>query len=110
MAQASSSSAQARGAGQDSKRTKTVSKAMSYLLRHHAEKAGIDIGADGYVRMSDLLAWQRISKLRATREEIHQVVQDNDKKRFHITTKDGEEYIRAAQGHSIEVRNGSVWC
>ena len=76
---------------------------MSYLLRHHAVDAGIDIRPDGYVRMADLLAWQRIAKLRATREEIHQVVQDNDKKRFHIVLDDGEEYVRAAQGHSITV-------
>jgi len=101
MAQASTGSVLSQPGA--AKRIKAVSKAMSYLLRHHAVDAGIEIRPDGYVHMSDLLAWKRISKLKATKDEIYEVVRDNDKRRFHITIEDGVEFIRAAQGHSIEV-------
>jgi 2'-phosphotransferase len=81
---------------------------MSYLLRHHAPDAGVDIRPDGYVRMVDLLQWKRMAKLRPSRDEIHHVVQANDKKRFHILMENGVEFVRAAQGHSITVGDVSL--
>ena len=87
----------------DKNRTKTVSKAMSYLLRHHAPAAGISIRPDGFVKVSDLLGWKRMKQLKVTLPDLHRVVEENDKKRFHMTKIGEDEFIRAAQGHSIDV-------
>ena len=34
-------------------------------------------------------------------ELVHSIVENNDKKRYEVKVKDGLEYIRATQGHSI---------
>ena len=65
-------------------RTVLVSKALSRLLRHAAVQERIPIDNHGYVRMDHLLGWQRLRSMKppVTFDEIAQVVQDNEKKRF----------------------------
>jgi len=43
------------GAGKDDKDVR-LSKKLAFLLRHGAEKEGIAIGSDGYVKLDDLLS------------------------------------------------------
>lgn len=60
--------------------------------------AGLAIRTDGYALLSDVLTLCKF-----TREEVAPVVASSDKKRFTLTFIDGQEYIRANQGHSIPV-------
>ncbi|KAJ3320595.1 hypothetical protein HDU93_003486, partial [Gonapodya sp. JEL0774] len=91
-----------------------LSKSLSYILRHGAEKEGLRMRADGYVKLDEL--------------DIASVVSENDKKRFTLRREDvtgavliesndgeaiateearvdrvGDWYIRANQGHSVKV-------
>ncbi|CAD8079613.1 unnamed protein product [Paramecium primaurelia] len=79
------------------------SKAMSYLLRHGAQKEGIPIRQDGFVLVQDLLNWPTMAKLKANLQSIRNVVDNNDKKRFELKEIDGQLYIRCVQGHTIEI-------
>ena len=85
-----------------------ISKNLSYLLRHGAVKEGLNIDKDGFVLLSEILAMDFYKTKRVTEKEIREVVESNDKKRFELKTvgdKDGNPvlYIRASQGHSIQV-------
>lgn len=83
---------------------KSVSKSMSYVLRHRPDAIGIKLDPNGWVDVGDLLgAFQRDGK-RYTREIIDRAVAENDKRRFEFN-EDGTR-IRARQGHSIEVDLG----
>ncbi|KAF9083399.1 tRNA 2'-phosphotransferase 1 [Mortierella sp. GBA35] len=81
--------------------TVRLSKALSWLLRHNAVSQGIVIRPDGYVKITDVLGHPKFKQF--TLDDIIQVVDTNEKKRFEILENDnGErEYIRAVQGHSI---------
>ena len=79
-----------------------VSKAMSYVLRHGAEKEGLLIRSDGYIYLADLLNVKSLKKMNAGVPEVEYIVQNNDKKRFELKQEDGVMLIRATQGHSIQ--------
>ncbi|KAL1846550.1 tRNA 2'-phosphotransferase [Paecilomyces lecythidis] len=60
----------------------TVSKALSYLLRHAAEREGLKMNSQGYANVADVLAWKKIKSLKVTLPEILHAVDSSDKKRF----------------------------
>ncbi|KAI0179979.1 KptA family-domain-containing protein [Hypoxylon sp. FL1284] len=106
-----------RGGGQD--RDVLISKALSSLLRHQADNAGIKLDGEGYAPLDKVMQWQRIRSLNATFEEIRQAVADNAKQRFAMKPKDpaaadndNEDpaawLIRANQGHSIAVADEAL--
>jgi len=66
---------------------------MSYLLRHGAEENGVAMSSDGYVLMSDLLNYLGS---KTSKDLVHSIVENNDKKRYEIKVEAGVEYIRAA--------------
>lgn len=77
-------------------RTTQISKRLSYLLRHGAENANVKLYRGGWVRVSDVLAWGDVRRLKASFEEIIEVTATNEKKRYQIAPaalvlKDGEE-------------------
>jgi putative RNA 2'-phosphotransferase len=74
-----------------------LSKRMSKALRHQPERVGLTLDPAGWVPVADLLEALGISA-----EDMREVVERNDKKRFTI---DGDR-IRANQGHSVEVELG----
>ncbi|MEM6257463.1 MAG: RNA 2'-phosphotransferase [Planctomycetota bacterium] len=83
---------------------KSVSKSMSYVLRHKPDAIGITLDPNGWVVVDNLLAaFQRDGK-RYTREVIDRAVAENDKQRFEFS-EDGTR-IRARQGHSVNVDLG----
>ncbi|KAJ9315808.1 hypothetical protein DTO271D3_4064 [Paecilomyces variotii] len=59
-----------------------VSKALSYLLRHAAEREGLKMNSQGYANVADVLAWKKIKSLKVTFPEILHAVDSSDKKRF----------------------------
>jgi 2'-phosphotransferase len=68
--------------GQGPGREVTVSKAMSWLLRHGAAKEHIAMDGQGYVKVDDLLKWHKLKTLGVGLEELVEVVEGNEKKRF----------------------------
>ncbi|POG71575.1 putative tRNA 2'-phosphotransferase [Rhizophagus irregularis DAOM 181602=DAOM 197198] len=80
-----------------------LSRSLSNVLRHNAIKEGLKIRPDGYVKVDDLM---RLPRFRGTTfEKIQQVVNENDKQRFHLFERKSEGvstwWIRANQGHSM---------
>ncbi|GGX27828.1 RNA 2'-phosphotransferase [Undibacterium squillarum] len=77
------------------------SKFLSLVLRHKPEAAGIQLDAQGWCDIDDLL--QGVAQHRAplSKETLMEIVATNEKKRFAIS--DCGQRIRASQGHSIEV-------
>ncbi|PYI07307.1 hypothetical protein BO78DRAFT_341864 [Aspergillus sclerotiicarbonarius CBS 121057] len=76
-------------------RAVTVSKALSLLLRHAAEKEGLKMDAQGYANVADVLAWRKLKSLKVTFPEVVEAVASSDKKRFALlyappTTTSGE--------------------
>jgi 2'-phosphotransferase len=88
----------------NSKELSNISKSVSYILRHGAEKEGIQIDANGNVAIDDLLLWLNSKcQISVTVDVIKKIVADDSKNRYTLTTNENKEYIRANQGHSINV-------
>ena len=82
------------------KRTKKISKFLSLILRHKPETIGLKLDENGWAKVKEILKSSQIDwKL----QELQYVVDNNDKKRFELTTKGHELYIRACQGHSVQI-------
>jgi putative RNA 2'-phosphotransferase len=84
----------------DEKEEKRRSKLLSYLLRHHPEHIGLQLDANGWALVEELL-----QKLNGQAEMdmvmLEQLVANNSKKRFAFN--DDKTKIRASQGHSVEI-------
>ncbi|KAJ1553935.1 tRNA 2'-phosphotransferase 1 [Nowakowskiella sp. JEL0078] len=82
-----------------------LSKMLSYILRHGAQKEGIPISQDGFVEVNDLLKHPKFQNI--TFSKIQELVKNNDKQRYLLTQieKNGAltNVIRANQGHSLQV-------
>lgn len=105
----------ANGGGRDRKGARgnesavvQLSKALSYILRHGTAKEGLQVRPDGYVPLDAVLARPRVSKIVMESgkppavDDVRQVVDSNDKKRFEMKQdEDGHWLIRAVQGHSL---------
>ncbi|KNC76235.1 hypothetical protein SARC_11257 [Sphaeroforma arctica JP610] len=75
------------------------SRKLSYVLRHGAERDGVPIGADGFVKIKDLTSHKKFKGL--TLDIIQQVAKQDTKGRYKLEERDGEMLVRANQGHSI---------
>jgi len=83
-----------------------ISKFASKVLRHQPELIGVQLDADGYVKVEDLLSGMARKGLRVSRAELEEVVETNDKRRFSFS-EDGSK-IRAVQGHSVKLEGSTV--
>lgn len=83
----------------DEKRKQKISKSLSYWLRHKPEKIGITLDKEGWTNVSELLEKSKV-EIEFTLEELKEVVETNDKKRF-VFSEDLSK-IRASQGHSVD--------
>jgi putative RNA 2'-phosphotransferase len=98
----------------------TLSKLLSKVLRHEPELVGIELDAQGWTSIDELIrclakaasapdAPKRLRTLPAVaRETLAAVVATNSKQRFAISA-DGTR-IRALQGHSVPVDLGHPLC
>ncbi|KAK2812544.1 hypothetical protein FQN50_001188 [Emmonsiellopsis sp. PD_5] len=68
-------------------RAVTVSKALSYILRHAAEKEGVQMDRMGYANVRDVMAWRKLKSLKVTFPEILDAVSTSDKQRFGLLYK-----------------------
>jgi putative RNA 2'-phosphotransferase len=84
------------------KNDRKASKFLSLILRHKPQTVGLALDRYGYVSVEALLSalnehgWEGFNK-----EDLDRVVSTNNKKRFAYSSD--AKYIRASQGHSIEV-------
>ena len=78
-----------------------TSRFLSLVLRHKPEEAGLTLDGEGWCSVTDLLKGCASHGHKISREELDEVVAENDKKRFQFS--DDGKRIRASQGHSIEV-------
>jgi putative RNA 2'-phosphotransferase len=79
------------------KDTKTISKTLSYWLRHAPEAGNLVLDPAGWAPVDTVLA----SLQDVSFDELDHVVATNDKQRFEFSPD--LERIRARQGHSIEI-------
>ncbi|KAL8381436.1 hypothetical protein RB595_005619 [Gaeumannomyces hyphopodioides] len=75
------------GGGGGGAREVTVSRALSKLLRHQAENAGIKLDAEGYAPLDEVLAYGPIRSLQLTVPEVRDMVASSDKQRFSLKPK-----------------------
>ncbi|MDK2595372.1 RNA 2'-phosphotransferase [Pseudoalteromonas obscura] len=83
-------------------KNKKISKYLSLILRHKPELANVQLDAQGWVQIEELIENSKDFSL--SYELIQSIVNSNDKQRFAIS-EDGKK-IRANQGHSVQVELG----
>lgn len=76
------------------------SKAVSFILRHGAEKMGLGITSQGWVRVAKVITEVRKKIPSFTQATLEQIVREDEKGRYSFN--DAMDEIRANQGHSIE--------
>lgn len=79
----------------------SVSKFLSYVLRHKPDAIDLDLDPEGWANIKELIAKADIL---LDLKMLHEVVHTNDKKRFAISRD--RLSIRANQGHSMTVDLG----
>ena len=81
------------------KRYTELSKTVSYALRHNPAAFGLNLDAEGWVAVGDLLnAINNRTENKATIADICYIIDNSEKRRFEIR----DNKIRATYGHSIE--------
>ena len=83
------------------KRLISISKYLSKYLRHAPHELGLTLQPGGWVPLDDLLAATEEIGFPISYDELVEVVETNDKRRFSFD--DSGDLIRANQGHSVEV-------
>jgi putative RNA 2'-phosphotransferase len=89
------------GKRMDGKRNIRISKYLAKHLRHEPERIGIELDAQGWVGVEELLGAAAAHGFPFSREELEEVVATNDKRRYVIDEDGGR--VRANQGHSVTV-------
>lgn len=78
-----------------------LSRCLSWILRHGIIDLKLDMDAEGYVLLDDVMQVKDVKKFSVN--DVISVVSSNGKERFKLITVDGNLYIRANQGHSKKV-------
>jgi putative RNA 2'-phosphotransferase len=81
-----------------------LSRFLSFILRHSPASIGISLDACGWTSIHELIKKSDVAGSRFAHEEVLQIVNTSDKRRFSISA-DGLR-IRAAHGHSVPVELG----
>lgn len=80
---------------------KRISKFLSLVLRHKPEVINLTMDENGWADTDDLMKKCSAHERNFTFEELEEIVETNDKKRF--VFNEDKTRIRANQGHSIEI-------
>lgn len=80
---------------------KKISKFLSLILRHQPESIGLKLDENGWADVEELRTKSAKKRMYFTLEELDEVVETNNKKRFAFN--DDKTKIRASQGHSIDI-------
>jgi putative RNA 2'-phosphotransferase len=80
----------------------SMSKFLSLVLRHKPELIHLNMDANGWVDIDELINnANTYNKIYLTKEILIEIVKTNDKQRYVIDTERNK--IRANQGHSIDI-------
>ena len=79
----------------------SISKTLSFWLRHRPDAAGLTLDAQGWTDTDAVLSAFVNEKIDCDWERLISIVETSDKQRFEMSA-DGSR-IRARQGHSVEV-------
>lgn len=81
---------------------KKISKFLSLVLRHQPEIINLNLDENGWTSVDELITKSKRDSYQGfTFEELEEIVETNDKKRF-IFNED-KTRIRANQGHSVDI-------
>ena len=80
---------------------KTISKTLSFWLRHRPDAGGLALDGAGWTEVDAVLAALAGDHIACDWERLLAIVEASEKQRFELTS-DGAR-IRARQGHSVEV-------
>lgn len=81
-----------------------IGRRLARILRHEPELVGLTLGPGGWVAVNDVVKAFKGTPTPLKHAQIEAIVSSDDKQRFSLS-EDGR-YIRAAQGHSVEVDLG----
>lgn len=79
-----------------------LSRLLSSILRHRAEKLRLPVRPDGYILLNHVLQLPEMKKKHVTQEQIQRVVDGDLKQRYSLSQEKDSLWIRANQGHSIQ--------
>lgn len=80
----------------------SFSKYLSYLLRHNPSDIDLSMNNQGWVSVDELISnLEKFNKYQITFDFLKEVVDNDSKQRYSFT--DDFKYIRANQGHSVDV-------
>lgn len=79
----------------------SISRYLSYLLRHEPQTIGLQLDAEGWADIGQLIAGAARHGHRLDRATLESVCATSDKQRFALS--DDGQRIRAVQGHSTPV-------
>lgn len=88
----------------DKQRLTSISKFLSYVLRHRPDSLDITLDDRGWVPVHTLLAQCAVQERPISLDELREVVETSPKQRFALS--DDGLLIRANQGHSVGVDLG----
>ena len=80
---------------------KKISKFLSLILRHQPDSIGLKLDENGWAEVEELRGKSAKKRIYFTPEELDEVVETNNKKRFAFN--EDKTMIRASQGHSIDI-------
>ena len=75
-----------------------ISKTMSCILRHRADKEGIKMDNSGFVSINELINNKLMKKFNLTHNDVFEIVKTDNKQRYSLN--EDKTKIRANQGHS----------
>ncbi|XP_042505075.1 tRNA 2'-phosphotransferase 1 [Macadamia integrifolia] len=95
------------GGGPGKDRIDALGRLLTRVLRHMASELNLNIRSDGYVKVNDVLnlnmkTFAGIPLSSHTVDDIREAVRKDNKQRFSLMEENGELFIRANQGHTIE--------
>ncbi|MEY8758200.1 RNA 2'-phosphotransferase [Chryseobacterium tongliaoense] len=80
---------------------KKISKFLSLILRHQPETIHLKLDENGWAEVNELIEKSAKNKIHFTPEQLDEVVESNNKKRFAFN--EDKTRIRASQGHSVDI-------
>lgn len=80
---------------------RSISKLLSFILRHSPDTIQVTLDAHGWTNVNTLLQQCKAHGHHFTMEELEKMVAENDKQRFSFN--ENKTMIRASQGHSIDI-------